>query len=112
LAKSYKALELDTYMELKKAEIKHIADLARLKISDKDLDFYAGELSAVLGYVEKLNEVDAQKVELASNISNLNSVYRKDETSPKQRTGVAKNVINLAPFVKNRFVKVKNVFKK
>ena len=50
-------------MALDKAEVKRIARLARIRIPDEELDGLAGELSAILGWIETLNEVDVRGVE-------------------------------------------------
>ena len=102
-------------MELKKSEIQHMADLARLKISDKDLDYYTKELSAVLGYVEQLEKLNTNKVEPTSNIGDLDAITRKDETYGEQyrgRIGLAEKLMRLVPIKEKKMVKVKAVFNK
>lgn len=101
--------------KLNKKEVAKIAELARLKINDKDLKYYAEELSAVLGYVEQLKEVDTQKVEPTSNISGLSSVYRKDEEYEAQlrrRLSASEILMKLVPFKERGMAKVKSVFNK
>jgi aspartyl-tRNA(Asn)/glutamyl-tRNA(Gln) amidotransferase subunit C len=102
-------------MKISKEEVQKMADLARLKLGDGDLDHYVEELSAILGYVEKLNELNTKNVELTGNISLPHSTCRKDEKyedSAAQRTGSAKNIMGSAPFTKDKFVSVKSVFGK
>jgi aspartyl-tRNA(Asn)/glutamyl-tRNA(Gln) amidotransferase subunit C len=45
-------------MKLDKKQIKHIANLSKLKLSDKELEKYGSQLSDVLGYIDQLKEVD------------------------------------------------------
>ena len=45
------------YMKLNKKEIKHIANLARLELSDAELDKYKDQLSDVLDWIDQLKEV-------------------------------------------------------
>jgi aspartyl-tRNA(Asn)/glutamyl-tRNA(Gln) amidotransferase subunit C len=69
-------------MNLSKEDIKHIADLSRLKIEDEKLEMYRGHLVSILGYVEKLTEVDTNGVaEFVSVFSSVN-VWRRDEAKP------------------------------
>ncbi len=60
-------------------QVKHIAKLARLGIKDADLGKFAQQLSAIFGYVEKLNEVNVDGVEPTSQVTGLQNVMRKDE---------------------------------
>lgn len=50
-------------MALDRAEVLRIARLARIRIPDEEVDVLAGELSAILGWIEKLDEVDVAGVE-------------------------------------------------
>ena len=50
-------------MALDRAETRRIARLARIRVPEEDLDVLAGELSAILGWIEKLDEVDVAGVE-------------------------------------------------
>lgn len=50
-------------MALDRAEVRRIARLARIRIPDEEMDVLAGELSAILGWIEKLDEVDVAGVE-------------------------------------------------
>ena len=46
-----------------KKEIQHIAKLARLGLTEKEIEKFQGEFSRILDYIEKLKEVDTTKVE-------------------------------------------------
>lgn len=50
-------------MALDRAEVRRIARLARIRIPDEEMEVLAGELSAILGWIEKLDEVDVAGVE-------------------------------------------------
>ena len=50
-----------------KEEIKKIASLAKINISDDELDNYSGQISKILEYMSTLDEVDTSKVEEFSN---------------------------------------------
>lgn len=50
-------------MALDRAEVLRIARLARIRIPGEEVDVLAGELSAILGWIEKLDEVDVAGVE-------------------------------------------------
>lgn len=50
-------------MALDRAEVRRIARLARIRVPEEELDSLAGELSAILGWIETLNRVDVRGVE-------------------------------------------------
>ena len=64
-------------------QVKHIAKLARLKLSDKEIKKFSGQLSDILKYVEILNKVDTEKVEETSQVTGLTNVSEKDEITRK-----------------------------
>ncbi len=73
-------------MSVSRKDVEYIAELARLKFSDKELNDYTEQLNQILGYVEKLNELDTTNVEpLSHPVENIN-VFRKDEVKPSIST--------------------------
>jgi aspartyl-tRNA(Asn)/glutamyl-tRNA(Gln) amidotransferase subunit C len=64
-------------------QVKHIAKLARLKLTDKEIKKFSGQLSDILKYVEILNKVDTEKVEETSQVTGLTNVSEKDEITRK-----------------------------
>ncbi|MEK9135030.1 MAG: Asp-tRNA(Asn)/Glu-tRNA(Gln) amidotransferase subunit GatC [Patescibacteria group bacterium] len=60
-------------------EVKHIAKLARLGLTEKEVEKYQKDLSDILGYVEKLKEVNIEGVEPTSHSVLLENITRKDE---------------------------------
>ena len=74
-------------MALTPAQVRHIAKLARLTIKDDEVEKFSRELSAILDYVAKLQEVDTKNVEPARQVTGLADVYRADEiTNPTDAT--------------------------
>ncbi|HUT25710.1 MAG TPA: Asp-tRNA(Asn)/Glu-tRNA(Gln) amidotransferase subunit GatC [Sumerlaeia bacterium] len=63
-------------------DVRHIALLARLELSDEEIRRYARELNSILGYVEKLNDLDTQSVEPTSHALRLRNVFREDVPRP------------------------------
>jgi aspartyl-tRNA(Asn)/glutamyl-tRNA(Gln) amidotransferase subunit C len=63
-------------------QIKHIADLARLELTPEEEKKYGEQLSAVLDYVDKLSEVNTDKVSITSQIGGLVNAWREDEVHP------------------------------
>ncbi len=65
-------------MSLDKDTVKNIANLARIKIADDDLGHLAGELSAILDWVEQLNSVDTDGVEPLASVVDVTLPLRAD----------------------------------
>jgi aspartyl-tRNA(Asn)/glutamyl-tRNA(Gln) amidotransferase subunit C len=63
-------------------DVEHIAELARLKFNEQELDNFTHQLNEILSYVEKLNELDTENVEPLSHPVENNNVFREDEVKP------------------------------
>jgi aspartyl-tRNA(Asn)/glutamyl-tRNA(Gln) amidotransferase subunit C len=68
-------------MSLDKKTVKNIANLARIKVADEDLEHLAGELSAILDWVEQLNGVDTDGVEPLASVVDVTLPLRTDVVS-------------------------------
>ncbi len=71
-------------MELTKPQVQHISELAKLNLSDEEVEKFRRQLSSILEYVELLNEVDTSKVEPTAQTTGLKNVYREDQPSKEQ----------------------------
>jgi len=68
-------------MSLDKETVKNIAYLARIKVPETDLEPLAGELSAILDWVEQLDKVDTEGVEPLSSVVDVTLPQRVDEVT-------------------------------
>jgi aspartyl-tRNA(Asn)/glutamyl-tRNA(Gln) amidotransferase subunit C len=66
-------------MKLSLAEVEHIAELARLSLSDEEKARYQEQLSAILEYAERLQAVDTSAIPATATVLPLHSVMRADE---------------------------------
>jgi aspartyl-tRNA(Asn)/glutamyl-tRNA(Gln) amidotransferase subunit C len=71
---------------LTKEQVRHIARLARLRLTDEEVQKYSGELSAILGYIEVLNELQTEDVEPTAQVTGLTTVVRDDEVKSSEAT--------------------------
>ena len=69
-------------MRLSPEEVDHIALLSRLELSPAERERAATELSQILGYFEKLNELDTQNIEPTSQVIPTVNVLREDVVTP------------------------------
>lgn len=63
-------------------DIEKVALLSRLSFSPEQADLYAGQLSDILGYAEKINELDTETVEPTSHSLPMTNVFREDKLIP------------------------------
>jgi aspartyl-tRNA(Asn)/glutamyl-tRNA(Gln) amidotransferase subunit C len=68
-------------MALDKATVARIATLARIKLPEAEQEHLAGELSAILSWIEQLNEVDTTGVEPMSSVAAVTLPMREDEVT-------------------------------
>ena len=66
-------------MSLTKQEVEHIANLARLSLSDEEIALYQEQLSAILDHFARLQAVDTSDVQPTATVLPLRSVMRADE---------------------------------
>lgn len=65
-------------MAVSRKDVEHIAELARLKFNEDELNNFTEQLNEILAYVEKLNELDTENVEPLSHPVEGNNVFRED----------------------------------
>ena len=90
-------------------DVKKTAELARIKLDAKEEKELAGELESILGYIEKLKEVDVSGVAEAGHVFHHND-FKKDEP-PKENFNPAP-LFEAVPETERGFVKVKKVLDK
>lgn len=67
---------------LDRAQVLHVARLARLELSEEEVDRMASELTKVLDHIEKIRELDLEGVPPTSHVVDVSGVMRPDEPSP------------------------------
>ncbi len=65
-------------MELSHDEVRRIAELAKLDLTDAEVSLYAGQLSNILQYFERLQELDTSQIEPTASVLPLKNVLRPD----------------------------------
>ncbi len=76
------SFSVSSYNRLMKIDVAHVAKLANLKLSPNEKDRFEKQLSDVLSYIDKLNEVDTENIEPTSQVTGLENVTREDEVRP------------------------------
>lgn len=95
-------------MELTKDEIRDIALLARIGVTDQEVVMYQKDLSAVLQYFDKLQEVNTDQIEEIGHITGVTNMYREDiviDTQEEEKQRIMDNMSD----VYDGHIKVKSV---
>ncbi|MBD3282123.1 MAG: Asp-tRNA(Asn)/Glu-tRNA(Gln) amidotransferase subunit GatC [Candidatus Portnoybacteria bacterium] len=87
-------------------QVKHIAKLARIKLTEKEEEKFAKEISSILDYIDKLNEVDTKNISPISQVTGLKNMVR-DDSSPKKEKN--EKILNQAPDKKDNYFKVPKI---
>jgi len=66
-------------MSITREEIKHIAELSRLELSEEEMTKFGGQLDSILKYISQLNEVDTKNIEPTAQVSGLSDIWRADD---------------------------------
>jgi aspartyl-tRNA(Asn)/glutamyl-tRNA(Gln) amidotransferase subunit C len=90
-------------MTLSRDDVAHVAMLARLGLSDAEMEQYRGQLDAILDAIGRLNEVDTSQVGETAQVGGLVNVWREDE--PRESIGEERALAN-APEREGPFFRV------
>ena len=79
-------------MSIDKDTVKHISKLARISLDEKKINSLSRDLSSIMKFIEKLNELNTDKITPLTSIINASLRWRKDEVSDdKIRDQILKN---------------------
>lgn len=100
--------------QISKEQVEKIANLARIHITDEKKKKYSKELSSILGYVDKLQQVDTKNVEETSQVTGLENVYREDKIDDQWKVDKDKNknrnkLLSNTPQKQGDYIKVKQM---
>jgi aspartyl-tRNA(Asn)/glutamyl-tRNA(Gln) amidotransferase subunit C len=68
--------------KITRAEVEHVARLARLELTEDEKERMTAQLDAILGYMDKLNALDTSQVEPTTTVIPMVSVMRRDVVRP------------------------------
>ncbi len=69
-------------MKLDRAMVEHIAELAKLQLTDEEIERYTEQLSEILAYAERLQALDTDDIPPTASVLPLRNVLRPDEVTP------------------------------
>jgi len=94
-------------MLLTREEVEHVAALARLKLSDEEKERFAEQLTAILEYMSRLNDLDTSNIEPLTHVLPLSNVFRDDGVSPEETN--RDDILANAPLEENGCFKVPRI---
>jgi len=94
-------------MQLTTTDVRHVAELAKLQLNDAEVEQYTSQLSAILEYIESLQEVDTSGVPPTPYVLPLQNVMREDEPSSSLANEIA---LSNAPDSDDGFFRVRAFF--
>jgi aspartyl-tRNA(Asn)/glutamyl-tRNA(Gln) amidotransferase subunit C len=69
-------------VKLTKDEVLHVAKLAKIDLTNEEIDKFTPQLSNVINFVSELSEVDTKNIEPTSQTTGLENIKREDEPKP------------------------------
>jgi aspartyl-tRNA(Asn)/glutamyl-tRNA(Gln) amidotransferase subunit C len=88
-------------MKITRAEVEHVARLARLELSDEEQETFTGQMDAILAYVEKLNELDTEGIVPTAHAVPMENAFRDD--APARPIGIDSALANAPDRVESFF---------
>jgi len=92
--------------KIDQAQARKVAKLSRLELTEAEIEEFTGQLSAILDYVEKMNDLDTTNVEPLAHCLPISNVLRQDRA--KESLGTEKTLAN-APQRDGDFFKVPKI---
>lgn len=93
--------------KLSRDDVLHLAQLARISLSDDEVDEFSVELSAILQYIEQLSSVDVTGLEPTNQVTGLTNVMREDVV--KDYGYAPQDLLKNVPKVQDNQLKVKRM---
>ena len=86
--------------KISKNAVEHVAKLAKLKLSGTEKEAHSEQLNIILGYMDKLNQLDTTHIKPTSHVVEMQNVFRKDTLKPSIPVD---NALQNAPDKKDNF---------
>jgi len=93
-------------MRLTREQVRHVAELAKLKLTDKEVSLFQEQLSSILEHVDRLEELETESIPPTAGVLSLRNVMRADQPRP---CFPREDMLANAPESEDAFVKVKPV---
>lgn len=96
-------------MKLDTAAIKKLGKLARLDLTDEQVQEYATQLTSILDYAEQVNEVDTDSINATTQMVDADESVLREDTVNACTQDVLNNLMQSVPNLQDDFIKVPKV---
>jgi len=93
-------------MSLTREDVKKVATLARMELTEEEEEQLTQQLGKILHYIEKLNQLDTDTVEPLAHVGDIVNAFREDRVTNKPATDA---LLSNAPERENNFLKVPKI---
>ena len=93
-------------MSLTREDVKNVATLARMELTEEEEEMLAGQLDKILKYIEKLDQLDTDKVEPLAHVGDIVNAFRDDRVTNKPSVDP---LLSNAPEREENFFKVPKI---
>ncbi|MBL7131768.1 MAG: Asp-tRNA(Asn)/Glu-tRNA(Gln) amidotransferase subunit GatC [Candidatus Omnitrophica bacterium] len=93
-------------MNISKETVEYVANLARMKLTEQEIEKFSVQLNDILCYIDQLNEIDISKIPSTAHVLPIKNVKREDRLRSSLE---AKDVLSNAPQKEGMFFKVPKV---
>jgi aspartyl-tRNA(Asn)/glutamyl-tRNA(Gln) amidotransferase subunit C len=93
-------------VKITRETIEHVANLARLNLSESEKEKLTSEMGSILTYVDKLNELDTKSIQPTSHVLPVKNVFREDKT---EKSFEREKILSNAPSQEDGCFKVPKV---
>jgi aspartyl-tRNA(Asn)/glutamyl-tRNA(Gln) amidotransferase subunit C len=93
---------------MKRADIEHLASLARIRLTEDEMERLPEELSSIVEYVSVVSDIAADEADAVPQVGVRHNIFRKDEVTnkPDQYT---EDIMAEMPYTEGRFMSVKKI---
>lgn len=93
-------------MTIDHSTVKKIATLARLEVSEADLNYFAPQMQGLMKWIDQLQEVNTDNIEPLASVSEINLIWREDKVTDGEK---AADVLANAPEAMENFFVVPKI---
>jgi aspartyl-tRNA(Asn)/glutamyl-tRNA(Gln) amidotransferase subunit C len=94
---------------MKKEDIKYLANLSRLELSDEEVEKYANQFDEILHYVDKIKQFSSTDNDFKIENTSVKNVFREDDENIQESGIYTEDILDEAPQRQDDFVKVKKI---
>lgn len=85
---------------IQRSEVEYVAKLAKLELSEEEMQSFTKQLGSILGYIHNLEKIDTNHLEPAAHILSQNNIFREDSV---QKSSASELVLLNAPQREGRY---------